>query len=181
MSPNFWYISASFVSRYFLVSLVIFFMLNWLSRLCSDSKESACNVGDLGSIPGLGRSPGEGNGYPLQYSCLENSVDRGAWWAAVLRTQRVRHDWATNFHFFFSVYFHICVNFPVFLLLLKSNFILLQVRENTCIKSVFLKSNETICGLTNGLSWVCPCTLRKNIYFLVVGLSRVLDRVFLKR
>ena len=41
----------------------------------SDSKESACNVGDLGSIPGLGRSPGEGKGYPLQYSGLENSMD----------------------------------------------------------------------------------------------------------
>ena len=49
----------------------------------SDSKESACNGGDLGSIPGLGRSPGEGNGYPLQYSGLENSMDRGAWWAIV--------------------------------------------------------------------------------------------------
>ena len=43
----------------------------------SDGKESACNVEDLGSIPGLGRSPGEGNDYPLQYSCLENSMDRG--------------------------------------------------------------------------------------------------------
>ena len=42
-------------------------------------KESACSAGDPGSIPGLGRSPGEGNGYPLQYSCLENSKDRGAW------------------------------------------------------------------------------------------------------
>ena len=42
----------------------------------SNGEESACNVGDLGSIPPLGRSPGEGNGYPLQYSCLENSVDR---------------------------------------------------------------------------------------------------------
>ena len=49
----------------------------------SDSKESTCNVGDLGSIPGLQRSPGEGNGNPLQYSCLENSMDRGAWWATV--------------------------------------------------------------------------------------------------
>ena len=46
-------------------------------------KESACNVGDLGSIPGSGRSPGEGNGNPLQYSCLENSMDGGAWWATV--------------------------------------------------------------------------------------------------
>ena len=49
----------------------------------SDGKESACNAGDLGSIPGSGRSAGEGNGYPLQYSCLENSMDRGALQAAV--------------------------------------------------------------------------------------------------
>ena len=47
----------------------------------SDGKDSACNAGDVGSIPGSGRSPGEGNGYPLQYSCLENFMDRGAWWA----------------------------------------------------------------------------------------------------
>ena len=47
----------------------------------SDGKESSCNAGDLGSIPGLGRSPGEGNGNPLQYSCLQNPMDRGAWWA----------------------------------------------------------------------------------------------------
>ena len=46
-------------------------------------KASAYNVGDLGSIPGLGRSPGEGNGNPLQYSCLENPMDGGAWWATV--------------------------------------------------------------------------------------------------
>ena len=44
----------------------------------SEGKESACNAGDLGSIPGLGRSPGEGNSYPLQYPGLENSVDRGS-------------------------------------------------------------------------------------------------------
>ena len=48
-----------------------------------DGKESACNVGDLGLIPGLGRSPGGGHGNPLQYSCLENSMDRGAWRATV--------------------------------------------------------------------------------------------------
>ena len=45
----------------------------------SDSKAFACNVGDPRSIPGSGRSPGEGNGNPLQYSCLKNSMDRGAW------------------------------------------------------------------------------------------------------
>ena len=44
----------------------------------SDSEEYACNAGDLGLIPGLGRSSGQGNGYPLQYSCLENSTDRGS-------------------------------------------------------------------------------------------------------
>ena len=49
----------------------------------SDSKETTCSAGDPGLIPGLGRSPGKGNGYPLQYSCLENSMDRGAWQVAV--------------------------------------------------------------------------------------------------
>ena len=48
-----------------------------------DDKESACNEGDLGPIHGLGISPVEGNGYSLQYSCLENPMDRGAWWAVV--------------------------------------------------------------------------------------------------
>ena len=56
----------------------------------SDGKESTCNVTDLGSVPGLGRSPGEGNGNPLQYSCLENPMDRGAWWATV---HRVTWSW----------------------------------------------------------------------------------------
>ena len=49
----------------------------------SDGKESACHGGDLGLIPGSGRPPGEGNGNTFQYSCLENSMDRGAWWATV--------------------------------------------------------------------------------------------------
>ena len=49
----------------------------------SDDKESSCNAGDPGLIPELGRSPGEGNGYSLQYSYLENFMDRGAWWATV--------------------------------------------------------------------------------------------------
>ena len=51
----------------------------------SDSKDSACNAGDLGSIPGLGRSPGEGHGNSFKYSCLENPMDRGAWQATVSR------------------------------------------------------------------------------------------------
>ena len=48
-----------------------------------DDKGSACNEGDLGSIPGLGRSPGGGHGNPLQHSCLKTPIDRGAWWATV--------------------------------------------------------------------------------------------------
>ena len=55
----------------------------------SDGKESVCNARNPGLIPGPGKSPGGGNGNPLQYSCLENSMDRGAW-------QRVGHDRATN-------------------------------------------------------------------------------------
>ena len=76
----------------FLCYLVWF---NWFSG-SSDSKEIAHNSGDLGLIPGLGRSPGVGNGNPLQYSCLENSMDREAWWAKSMGSQRVGHDWATE-------------------------------------------------------------------------------------
>ena len=68
----------------------------------SDGKESTCNVGDLGSIPGLGSSPGEGNNYSLQYSGLENSMDRETWWS-----QRVRHDWATFTSHHFNVVYNI--------------------------------------------------------------------------
>ena len=58
--------------------------------------ESACNVGDPSLIPGSGRSPGERNGNPLQYSCLENPMDGGAWQTTVHGSQRVGHDWVTS-------------------------------------------------------------------------------------
>ena len=67
-------------------------------------KESACNSGDPGSIPGLGRSPGEGSGYPLQHSSLENSMDRGAWRVTVngvTKSQTRLSDY--HFHFFIQV------------------------------------------------------------------------------
>ena len=66
----------------------------------SEVKASARNAGDLGSIPGLGRSPGEGNGNPLQYSCLENPMDRGAWWATVqgVAKSRTRLSNFTSLH-----------------------------------------------------------------------------------
>ena len=59
-------------------------------------QESTCNAGEQGSIPGSKRSPGEGNGNPLQYSCLENPMDREAWWATVHGVARVGHNLATK-------------------------------------------------------------------------------------
>ena len=79
-----WAISKVFVE--FIIILLLVFFWHVESYGCpggSDSVESACNAGDRGSIPGLGRSPGEGNGNPLQYSCLENPMNEGAWQAIV--------------------------------------------------------------------------------------------------
>ena len=75
----------------------------------SDSKESACNAGDLGLIPGLGRSPGGGHGKPLQFSCLENPVDRGAWWATVhgVAKSRTQMSQLAGIIISFKIYKHI--------------------------------------------------------------------------
>ena len=62
----------------------------------SAAKNPPAYTGDMGSVPGLGRSPGDGNGNPLQYSCLENSMDRGAWQATVHGVTRVGHNLATK-------------------------------------------------------------------------------------
>ena len=67
----------------------------------SDGKESACNAGDQGLIPEPGGSPGEGNGNPLQYSCLENSMDRGAWRATVHGAAKSQ-TWSNSWHLHFS-------------------------------------------------------------------------------
>ena len=65
----------------------------------SVSEESTCNAEAPGSIPGSGRSPGEGNGKPLQYPCLENPMDRGAWWAAVHGFKELDMTEQLTFHF----------------------------------------------------------------------------------
>ena len=80
--------------------LVVMNILMWyMGFLCSSvGKEFACSAGGLGSIPGLGRSPGEGNGNPLQYLCLENLLDRGAWWTAVHGVSKSQAR-LSNFHF----------------------------------------------------------------------------------
>ena len=72
--------------------------LHNLIVLNSAGKESACNAGDLGSIPGLGRSPGGGHDNPFHCFCLENLMDRGAWWATVHRVAKSRTR-LSNFHF----------------------------------------------------------------------------------
>ena len=90
------------------ILICVFFFFNLVTPLVghhgfpggSDGKESACNAGDLGSIPGLGRSPEEGNGNPLQYSCLGNPMNRRAWQAIVhgaTKCQTRPSDW--HFHF----------------------------------------------------------------------------------
>ena len=90
-----------FFTFFFFYSLQIVFL--FFSFGCSGSsagKESACNAGDPSSVPGSGRSPGEEKGYPLQYSCLENSTDREAWQAPVHRVAKIP-TWTRlrNFHF----------------------------------------------------------------------------------
>ena len=81
----------------------------------SEVKASACNAGDLSSITGLGRSPGEGNGNPLQYSCLKNPMDGGAWWATVHRItkNRTRLSDSLQFHFLSFLLFAKCVALPL--------------------------------------------------------------------
>ena len=83
------------------------FSFTWLSLYffphSSVGKESTCNAGDPGSIPRSGRSPGEGNVNALQYSCLENPMDKGAWQATVLGVARIGHDLVTKPPYFFLI------------------------------------------------------------------------------
>ena len=83
-------------ASYNLVLVIISNKINVFFPDGSVGKESACSSGDLSLIPELGRSPREGNGNPLQYSYLENPMDRGTWQATVRRITRVGHDLATK-------------------------------------------------------------------------------------
>ena len=94
-----------------LMSVVSEISHNGASFLAAPGKENAWNAGDPGSIPGLGRSPGEENGNPLQYSCLENSMDREVWQAIVHGVARVGHDLAPKLplnNMFTCASLHVC-------------------------------------------------------------------------
>ena len=90
-------LGTSWMSLYNVIPIWLLYLSTFSFPGGSDSKESACNAGDLGLIPGLGRSLGEGNSYPLQYSCLENSMDRGAWQATVHGVAK-NWTWLSDLH-----------------------------------------------------------------------------------
>ena len=112
----------------------------------SDGKESICNAGDLGLIPGLERSPGDGNGNPLQYSCLENAMDRGAWWAIVHRvTESDMIEWLTLSLFR-------CIHTFLFYPPILFHYSILQDTECTSLLGLFL-----IIGVENrDIKWPWP-------------------------
>ena len=123
--------------------LVLFIYVFWGFPGGSKVKAFACNVGDLGLIPGSGRSPGEGNGNPLQYSCLENPMVGGAWWATVHGFQRVRHDWATSLT-------HSFMYLPLAVL-----------RPHPC-------TGFSLVAVSGGCSLAVTCRLLTTVAFLVV-------------
>ena len=124
----------------------------------SVGKESACNAGDLGSIPGLGRSPWEGNSNPLQCSCLENPMNGGTWQAVVCGVARVRHDWTTKYthmHTYIYIYMYIYTNKKVKVVTLFQKYqkgkldtftLLGQVGRNwsKCLEAYILKRKKNI-------------------------------------
>ena len=130
------------------MNFVIWIELHILPSLgfprCSVGKESACIAGDLGSIPGLGRSSGEGNGNSLQYSGLENPMDREAWWATVHKvtkswTQLKRLSMHACTHIFFKLFGPNCVrNFRMVIFKRESSYGSAPLRvANTWCSSVF--------------------------------------------
>ena len=105
------YLSFSLIHRNALlilnINIIYIYMYMRTSLVAQTVKRLAYNAGDLGSIPGSGRSSGEGNGNPLQYSCLENPMDRGAWWATVhgvAKSRKQLSDFTFTFIYIYSKY-----------------------------------------------------------------------------
>ena len=138
-------------------------------------KESACNAGDAGSIPGWGRSPGEGSGNPLHYSCLENPMDREAWWARVPRVKRVGNDlvskppWA-----YLSTVFTLCVRWVVHV----------HIQRYICNTSFYLIENRLgvyyISNSSNELSLKAHCAFKfdcSHVYCLHSFLCKMWEKL----
>ena len=95
---------------YKLKKISVYYHCFWASQVAQTVKNMPAYSGDLGSIPMLARSSGEGYSNPLHYSCLENSMDRGAWWATELQSMEshgVEHSRATNIHTHIIVFSHV--------------------------------------------------------------------------
>ena len=150
--------------------------MQFIIGLKRKEKESACNAEDLGLIPGLGRSPGEGNDYPLLYSCLEISMDRGAWLATYSPWGPwVGHDWTTNT---FIKYVFYKSFLPVYRL--PSHFL-----GSIFCREVFFSLNLMKSNYQLSLSWTVPLVLylkgchhtQGHLHFLfcyLLGVSNIL-------
>ena len=121
-------------------------------------KESACNAGNLGSVPRLGRSPEEGSGYPLQCSCLENSMDRGAWQTTV---HGVTKSW-TQLSDFSTLRGSINISPPIFLFL---SCLCKRVCVCVCVNPDLLNSSVTPTPHFLNLWYPYICSLRLCLYF----------------
>ena len=116
------------------------------SKVVKNLPANAGDARDMGSIPGSGRSPGVGNGNPLQFSCLENSMDRGAWLQS-MGSQRVRHSWLTNYHTTLTYLDFICKSRENWIFDVKA--IVLEFPRETllskaCISSIAFPSNDHV-------------------------------------
>ena len=133
----------------------------------SDCKGSACNEGDLGLIPGMGRSPGEGNGYALQYSGLENSVDKGAWQSILHRVQSIGHNWAT-FTFKFNEFQlkRVSPSNSIFHRNRTKNFtICIETQKTMNNQSKLQKENQSCKNQAPWLQTIWKATVIKRVWF----------------
>ena len=144
----------------------------WVFPGDSDGKESACDMRDPGLIPGSGRSPGEGNGYPLQYSCLENPMDRRSWWATVQGVVN-RHDWVSNTFTCFKIIWCLATQWHVHIIMALRVISTLWRRNQNYLFSLhhhFIvwkpPDSQPLLSLaslsTEGFIWACLCIARRK-------------------
>ena len=140
-----------------LISNFFFFNFSFKFPGSSDGKESACNAGDLGSFSGSGRSPGEGNGNPLQYSCLENSMD-------IPHSCRVGHNWATNT----TLDLQYCVSFRCIAYWFRycysvANFCPIFSDPMDCARLPCPSLSPRVCSNLYALTWWCHAIISPSV------------------